>query len=208
MPINISTVPKKRVTKSKKQEDATRVHKNNTSGPDPNAPQPPFPADSDGTDNDADADHATQSTASPMGAGAGSSVSTAVGDDTTPKGRKSQKNASSYDRLEVNRMLSDLLPRPPPSRLQNSDHPHPKMQLHNQSLKMHFRQLMCQSRRRQSRRRQSRRRQSRRRQSNQKRQMPPKRQSLQEKRMRNQNKTSTSWYMLNRSRSRMTFPSA
>ena len=51
MPINISTVPKKRVTKSKKQEDAARDYKNNRSGPDPNAPQPPSP-DSDVTDND------------------------------------------------------------------------------------------------------------------------------------------------------------
>jgi ATP-dependent Lon protease len=105
MPINISTIPKKRVTKSKKQEDAARVHKNNTSGPDPNAPpQPPFP-DSDGTDNDAEVDHATHATAPPAG-----SVSTvaAVGEDT-PKGKKSQKDAS-YDRLEVNRLLSDLFP--------------------------------------------------------------------------------------------------
>ena len=101
MPINISTVPKKRITKSKKQEDAARVYKNNASGPDPNAPQPPFP-DSDGTDNDAEAvDHAT---ASPVG-----SASIVTGEDITPKSKKSQKDAS-YDRLEVNRLLSDLFP--------------------------------------------------------------------------------------------------
>ena len=102
MPINISTLPKKRVTKSKKQEEATRVHKNNTSGPgpDPNAPQPPFPdSDGNGTDNDAEVDHATAP---------GSTVAAAVGEDT-PKGRKSQKDVS-YDRLEVNRLLSDLFP--------------------------------------------------------------------------------------------------
>ena len=106
MPINISTIPKKRVTKSKKQEDAARVHKNNTSGPDPNAPpQPPFP-DSDGTDNDAEVDHGA-ATAPP--AGAGSTVAAATVREDTPKGKKSQKDAS-YDRLEVNRLLSDLFP--------------------------------------------------------------------------------------------------
>ena len=83
MPISISTVPKKRVTKSKKQEDAARVYKNNTSGPgpDPNAPQPPFP-DSDGTDNDVEVDHVT---APPTGSVA------VVGEDTTPKGKKNAK---------------------------------------------------------------------------------------------------------------------
>jgi hypothetical protein len=111
MPINISTIPKKRVTKSKKQEDAARCYKNNTSGPDPNAPQPPFP-ESDGTDNDTEADHVA-ATALPAGSGSigGAATATvaAIGEDTTPKGKKTQKDAS-YDRLEVNRLLSDLFP--------------------------------------------------------------------------------------------------
>jgi len=101
MPINISTVPKKRIARGKKQEDATRVYKNNTSGPgpDPNAPQPPFP-DSDGTDNDAEVDNN----------GAAVPAVAVIGEDTpTPKGKKSQKDAS-YDRLEVNRLLSGLFP--------------------------------------------------------------------------------------------------
>jgi ATP-dependent Lon protease len=89
MPINISTIPKKRATKSKKQEDATRVYKNNTSGPgpDPNAPQPPSP-ESDVTDNEIEL------------------ADTVVEE---PKSKKSQKDAS-YDRLEVNRLLSGLFP--------------------------------------------------------------------------------------------------
>ena len=86
MPINISTIPKKRATKSKKQEEATRGYKNNTSGPDPNAPQPPSP-ESDVTD---DNEHEVAEVEEPI-----------------PK--KSQKDAS-YDRLEVNRLLSDLFP--------------------------------------------------------------------------------------------------
>ena len=105
MPINISTVPKKKITKSKK-EDASRIYKTNSSGPDPNAPQPPFP-ESDGTDNDADADVAASASpagSSPSPAGSGS---IRAGEDTTPKSKKAQNE---YDRLEVNRLLSDLFP--------------------------------------------------------------------------------------------------
>ena len=98
MPINISTVPKKRVTKSKKQEDAARVYKNNRSGPDPNAPQPPSP-DSDVTDNDA------EDTVIESGGDATTAPTTAI-----PSKKKSQTEANEYDRLEVNRLLSDLFP--------------------------------------------------------------------------------------------------
>jgi len=94
MPINISTVPKKKTTKSKKQEDAARVCKKN--GSDPNAPQPPSP-DSDATDNDGEMDENVAPSAS------------AAVDIPTPKlASKNRKNE--YDRLEVNRLLSDLFP--------------------------------------------------------------------------------------------------
>ena len=152
MPINISTVPRKRITKSKKQEDAARVYKNNGSGPDPNAPQPPSP-DSDATD---DADETTAATASKTTSRTTTANTTATAANTTAttatantptataantttantttatatattatttaaantdpssvqKGKKSQKvqKDDSYDRLEVNRLLSDLFP--------------------------------------------------------------------------------------------------
>ena len=98
MPINISTMPKKRVPKSKKHEDAARVYKNNRSGPDPNAPQPPSP-DSDVTDNDA------EDTVIESGGDATTAPTTAI-----PPKKKSQTEANEYDRLEVNRLLSDLFP--------------------------------------------------------------------------------------------------
>ena len=104
MPINISTVPKKRVTKSKKQEDAARDYKNNRSGPDPNAPQPPSP-DSDVTDNDG---NEVDDTVIESGS---DSTTTAPTTAALPiKAKKSQKEANEYDRLEVNRLLSDLFP--------------------------------------------------------------------------------------------------
>ena len=130
MPVNISTLPKKRVAKSKKQEDTSRNYKNNVSGPDPNAPQPPSP-DSDVTDNDADehavigsnvagaagSSSATVTATAPSstsGAVAADGAATATGENATPapKGKKSQKSQKdeSYDRLEVNRLLSDLFP--------------------------------------------------------------------------------------------------
>jgi ATP-dependent Lon protease len=130
MPVNISTLPKKKVAKSKKQEDASRTYKNNVSGPDPNAPQPPSP-DSDVTDNDAD-EHAvvagsssaasatatTPSSSSAVaadgGAAAAAAGTAAASNEEKQKGKKSQSQKSqkdeSYDRLEVNRLLSDLFP--------------------------------------------------------------------------------------------------
>jgi ATP-dependent Lon protease len=123
MPVNISTLPKKKVAKSKKQEEASRTYKNNASGPDPNAPQPPSP-DSDVTDNDAD-EHGIVGSNMSGATGATASAATDGADaaateekTTTPapaqKGKKSQSQKSqkdeSYDRLEVNRLLSDLFP--------------------------------------------------------------------------------------------------
>jgi hypothetical protein len=103
MPINISTIPKKRVTKSKKQDDASRGYKNNTSGPDPNAPQPPSP-ESDVTDNETELDTAIEEP-------------TETNDSNEQKEQKEQKEKvkktpkdASYDRLEVNRLLSGLFP--------------------------------------------------------------------------------------------------
>jgi hypothetical protein len=104
MPINISTVPKKRVTKSKKQEDAARDYKNNRSGPDPNAPQPPSP-DSDVTDNDG---NDVEDTVIESGSDSTTTASTTAA--LPIKAKKSQKEANEYDRLEVNRLLSDLFP--------------------------------------------------------------------------------------------------
>ena len=112
MPINISTVPKKRVTKPKKQEDAARVYKNNRSGPDPNAPQPPSPdsdvTDTDGNDVGNDANDTASSGSSP---GATTATTNSITPITSiPSKKKSQKEANEYDRLEVNRLLSDLFP--------------------------------------------------------------------------------------------------
>ena len=133
MPMNISTLPKKKVAKSKKQEEASRTYKNNVS--DPNAPQPPSP-DSDVTDNDAD-EHAvvagsssaaaaaataatattpssTSAVAADGGAAAAGAAASTEEKTSAQKGKKSQLQKSqkdeSYDRLEVNRLLSDLFP--------------------------------------------------------------------------------------------------
>jgi len=137
MPVNISTIPKKRATKSKKQEETSRVYKKNNSGPDPNAPQPPSP-DSDATDNDAEIESsvaanaisssvaanatsssvaastsnatASNATASAVAASSVVASNAAACDETsTPKSKK-MKRESSYDRLEVNKLLSDLFP--------------------------------------------------------------------------------------------------
>jgi hypothetical protein len=115
MPINISTVPaKKRVTKPKKQEDAARVYKKN-SDPDPNVPQPPSP-DSDATDNDVDVEETAVNMAAAAAAAYGEDVTTTPNATatTTPKATTSstskKKKDDSYDRLEVNRLLSDLFP--------------------------------------------------------------------------------------------------
>ena len=131
-PMPVSTLPKKKVAKSKKQEEASRTYKNNVSGPDPNAPQPPSP-DSDVTDNDAD-EHAvvvagsssaasatatTPSSTSAVAADGGAAAAAGAAASTeekisAQKGKKSQSQKSqkdeSYDRLEVNRLLSDLFP--------------------------------------------------------------------------------------------------
>jgi ATP-dependent Lon protease len=128
--MNISTLPKKKVAKSKKQEEASRTYKNNVS--DPNAPQPPSP-DSDVTDNDAD-EHAvvagsssaaaaaatattpssTSAVAADGGAAAAGAAASTEEKTSAQKGKKSQLQKSqkdeSYDRLEVNRLLSDLFP--------------------------------------------------------------------------------------------------
>jgi ATP-dependent Lon protease len=105
MPINVATIPKKVSKLTKKKEESTRAYKRNATGPDPNAPQPPSP-ESDATDNDEEVDHATAPAAGSGSTGSASTV--AVGEDT-PKGKKTQKDAS-CDRLEVTRLLSGLFP--------------------------------------------------------------------------------------------------
>ena len=106
MPINISTVPAKKraTTKSKKQEDAARVCKKN-SDPDPNAPQPPSP-DSDATDNDVEVEETAANVASTTEREDATSKAT----PTTTSSKKKKDKDDSYDRLEVNRLLSDLFP--------------------------------------------------------------------------------------------------
>ena len=106
MPINISTVPAKKraTTKSKKQEDAARVCKKN-SDPDPNAPQPPSP-DSDATDNDVEVEETAANVASTTEREDATSKATT----TTTSSKKKKYKDNSYDRLEVNRLLSDLFP--------------------------------------------------------------------------------------------------
>jgi len=124
MPINISTIPKKRATKSKKQEEDSRVYKKNSSDPDPNVPQPPSP-DSDATDNEVEVEApATTVAATAPVAATNEEVSTptakkskkelvppanatAAAAQDTPK---KMKRESSYDRLEVNKLLSELFP--------------------------------------------------------------------------------------------------
>lgn len=133
MPINISTIPKKRATKSKKQEEASRVYKKNSSDPDPNAPQPPSP-DSDATDNEVEIE-STANTVVPATAPAGDEVSTPTSTtkkskktnkplsesvpsasneseeaSSAPSNPKGMKKSASYDRLEVNKLLSELFP--------------------------------------------------------------------------------------------------
>lgn len=187
MPVNISTIPKKRATKSKKQEETSRVYKKNNSGPDPNAPQPPSP-DSDATDNDAEIESSVAANATPSSVAASTSNATASSvaastsnatassvvassvaasnaaacDETsTPKSKK-MKRESSYDRLEVNKLLSDLFPskymnekvkalestnataKPSTKSSTKKRQPRMMMQLLKQSLKMHFPQRMSQ----------------------------------------------------------------
>ena len=106
--VNISTIPaKKRATKSKKQEDAARVYKKN-SDPDPNAPQPPSP-DSDATDNDVDVEETVVNMAAAAAAATGTDAAITNPKATTSSTSKKKKD-DSYDRLEVNRLLSDLFP--------------------------------------------------------------------------------------------------
>lgn len=125
--MNISTIPKKRATKSKKQEEASRIYKKNSSDPDPNVPQPPSP-DSDATDNEVEVEAPTNVVAvaatAPVAAtneevstpttkkskkdvAAATPGATAVAAQDTPK---KMKRESSYDRLEVNKLLSELFP--------------------------------------------------------------------------------------------------
>ena len=88
MPITLSSIPKKS-TKSKKQDDAARIYKSNVNGPGPNAPQPPSP-ESDATD-DNDEQHI----------------------DTTPPPpppKQKSKRSNLTQRLEVNKLLSELYP--------------------------------------------------------------------------------------------------
>lgn len=94
MPITLSTIPKKS-TKSKKQDDAARVYKSNVNGPGPNAPQPPSPESDATDDNDEHVDTATATTATTT---------------TTPPAKRKSKKSNLTQRLEVNKLLSELYP--------------------------------------------------------------------------------------------------
>jgi len=142
MPINISTIPKKRATKSKKQEEASRVYKKNSSDPDPNVPQPPSP-DSDATDNEIEVESTANVVVPATATATAGSEEVSTPTATTKKSKKEankslsdssstvppaaaasatneseeaktnpkkMKKSSSYDRLEVNKLLSDLFP--------------------------------------------------------------------------------------------------
>jgi len=116
MPINISTIPKKKTnataTKAKKQDDATRVYKSSSSNP-PNAPHPPSSPESDATDNE----HENEVVAATAGAADNIAADTVGGgavveepkSKTSPT-KKGKGGKDSYDRLEVNRLLSNLFP--------------------------------------------------------------------------------------------------
>jgi ATP-dependent Lon protease len=111
MPINISTIPKKKAaataTKAKKQDDATRVYKSSSNNP-PNAPHPPSSPESDATDNEHENEVVATATATDAAAVGGVAVEEPKSKTSPTKKGKGGKD--SYDRLEVNRLLSDLFP--------------------------------------------------------------------------------------------------
>lgn len=122
MPINISTIPKKKATatatKAKKQDDATRVYKSSSNNP-PNAPHPPSSPESDATDNEHENEVVAGGGAATVGGAAADTVVVgAVGgaaveepkSKTSPTKKGKGGGKDSYDRLEVNRLLSDLFP--------------------------------------------------------------------------------------------------
>ena len=100
MPVTVSTIPKKSTKSVKKQEDASRVYKNNLNGPGPNAPQPPSP-ESDATDDNDDAP-------SPPVPAIESATTPSKKTDSSSK--KSKKITNLAQRLEVNQLLSELYP--------------------------------------------------------------------------------------------------
>ena len=117
MPINISTIPKKTTKTTKKKEESTRTCKGHANGPDPNAPQPPSSPESDATDNEAEnelvgingnGNDATAEVKPPKSTKKDTATAAALSKAAT-KAAKSASSAS-YDRLEVNRLLSDIFP--------------------------------------------------------------------------------------------------
>jgi len=118
MPINISTIPKKTTKSTKKKEESTRTCKGHANGPDPNAPQPPSSPESDATDNEVEnellginangngnGNDATTEVKPPKSTKKDTATAAALSKAAT----KSSSSAS-YDRLEVNRLLSDIFP--------------------------------------------------------------------------------------------------
>ena len=114
MPIHISTIPKKTTKSTKKKEESTRTCKSHANGPDPNAPQPPSSPESDATDNEvenevvginANGNDATTEVKPPKSTKRDTATAAALSKAAT----KSSSSAS-YDRLEVNRLLSDIFP--------------------------------------------------------------------------------------------------
>ena len=100
MPITLSTIPSKtkKPTKSaKKQDDAVRTYKSNLNGPGPNVPQPPSPESDATTDNDENETQPTVNATSPTNATASSK-------------KKSKRTDTLSQRLEVNKLLSELYP--------------------------------------------------------------------------------------------------
>ena len=117
MPINISTIPKKTTKSTKKKEESTRTCKSHANGPDPNAPQPPSSPESDATDNEmenelvginANGNDANTEVKPPKSTKKDTATAAALSKAAT-KATKSASSAS-YDRLEVNRLLSDIFP--------------------------------------------------------------------------------------------------
>ena len=116
MPINISTIPKKTTKSTKKKEESTRTCKGHANGPDPNAPQPPSSPESDATDNEVENEL--------LGINANGNGNDATTEVKPPKSTKKDtataaalskaatktSSSASYDRLEVNRLLSDIFP--------------------------------------------------------------------------------------------------
>ena len=111
MPIHISTIPKKSTKTTKKKEESTRTCKGHANGPDPNAPQPPSSPESDATDNEVENELVgINANANDATTEVKPSQSTAASLTKATAAKATAAKATKYDRLEVNRLLSDMFP--------------------------------------------------------------------------------------------------